>query len=223
MIGWRIWYGTAARKRHDGDIPEKLRKTVQTELDFIREHKFAYYFLTVHDLVRFAREQKPPILCQGRGSAANSAVCFLLGVTSVDPMQYDLLFSRFMSADRKEPPDIDVDFEHERREEVMQYVYKRYGRHRAGIAATVIHYRPRSAVREVGKALGLTEDVTTRLTSTVWGSFGSSPDERRMREAGFDPDNPANCATEIAVRTIARIPPSFVAACRRLCADRGQA
>jgi error-prone DNA polymerase len=178
-----------ARNRHK-EIPEKLRSKVQKELDFIREHKFAYYFLTVHDLVRFARDQKPPILCQGRGSAANSAVCFLLGVTSVDPMQHDLLFSRFISADRKEPPDIDVDFEHERREEVMQYVFKRYGRHRAGIAATVIHYRPRSAVREVGKALGFTEDVTARLVSTVWGSFGSGPDERRMREAGFDPENP---------------------------------
>jgi error-prone DNA polymerase len=187
-LAYLVW--EAARKRHDGDIPEKLRKMVQAELDFIREHKFAYYFLTVHDLVRFAREQEPPILCQGRGSAANSAVCFLLGVTSVDPMQYDLLFSRFVSADRKEPPDIDVDFEHERREEVMQYMFRRYGRHRAGIAATVIHYRSRSALREVGKALGLTEDVTTRLTSTVWGSFGRSPDERRMREAGFDPDNP---------------------------------
>ena len=183
-----VW--EAARKRH-GDIPEKLRKTVMKELVFIREQNFAYYFLTVHDLVKFARDQKPPILCQGRGSAANSAVCFLLGVTSVDPMQHDLLFSRFISSDRKEPPDIDVDFEHERREEVMQYVYKRYGRHRAAIAATVIHYRPRSAVREVGKALGLTEDVTTRMVSTVWGSFGSGPDERRLREAGFDPDNPA--------------------------------
>ena len=178
-----------ARNRHK-EVPEKLRRMVQKELDFIREHKFAYYFLTVHDLVSFARNQKPPILCQGRGSAANSAVCFLLGVTSVDPMQHDLLFSRFISADRKEPPDIDVDFEHERREEVMQYVYRRYGRHRAGIAATVIHYRPRSAVREVGKALGLSEDVTTRLVSTVWGSFGSGPDDQRMREAGFDPDNP---------------------------------
>ena len=178
-----------ARVRH-GKIPKKLRIMVQKELDFIREHKFAYYFLTVHDLVKFARDQKPPILCQGRGSAANSAVCFLLGVTSVDPMKHDLLFSRFISADRKEPPDIDVDFEHERREEVMQYVFRRYGRHRAGIAATVIHYRTRSAVREVGKALGLTEDVTSRLVSTVWGSFGSGPDERRMREAGFDPENP---------------------------------
>ncbi len=183
-----VW--KAAHDRHGPEIPEKLRRMVQKELDFIREHQFAYYFLTVHDLVKFARDQEPPILCQGRGSAANSAVCFLLGVTSVDPMQHDLLFSRFISADRKEPPDIDVDFEHERREEVMQYVFNRYGRHRAGIAATVIHYRPRSAVREVGKALGLTEDVTTRLVSTVWGSFGSGPDDRRMREAGFDPDNP---------------------------------
>lgn len=181
-----VW--EAARKRH-GEIPEKLRKTVQKELDFIRTHKFAYYFLTVHDLVKFARDQKPPILCQGRGSAANSAVCFLLGVTSVDPMKHDLLFSRFISADRKEPPDIDVDFEHERREEVMQHVFRRYGRHRAAIAATVIHYRPRSAVREVGKALGMSEDMTARIVSTVWGSFGSGPDEQRLREAGFDPEN----------------------------------
>ena len=183
-----VW--KAARKRHGEDIPEKLRNLVHKELDFIRDHKFAYYFLTVHDLVKFARDQKPPILCQGRGSAANSAVCFLLGVTSVDPMKHDLLFSRFISADRNEPPDIDVDFEHERREEVMQHVYQRYGRHRASIAATVIHYRPRSAVREVGKALGLTEDITTRVVSTVWGSFGSGPDDRRLAEAGFDPDNP---------------------------------
>jgi len=182
-----VW--EAARKRH-GEIPEKLRKTVQKELDFIRTHKFAYYFLTVHDLVKFARDQKPPILCQGRGSAANSAVCFLLGVTSVDPMKHDLLFSRFISADRKEPPDIDVDFEHERREEVMQHVFRRYGRHRAAIAATVIHYRPRSAVREVGKALGMSEDMTARIVSTVWGSFGSGPDEQRLREAGFDPESP---------------------------------
>jgi error-prone DNA polymerase len=182
------WQG--ALRRHPAGIPAKLRRMVLEELKFINAEGFAYYFLTVHDLVKFARDQIPPILCQGRGSAANSAVCFLLGVTSVDPMQYDLLFSRFVSSDRKEPPDIDVDFEHERREEVMQHVYKRYGRHRAGIAATVIHYRPRSAVREVGKALGLTEDVTARLAGTVWGSFGSKPDEKRLREAGFDPGNP---------------------------------
>ncbi len=183
-----VW--DAARERHGDILPRKLSAILEEELGFIREQRFAYYFLTVHDLVKFAREQDPPILCQGRGSAANSAVCFLLGVTSVDPMQYDLLFSRFISSDRKEPPDIDVDFEHERREEVIQYVYKRYGRHRAGIAATVIHYRPRSAVRQVGKALGLTEDVTARLAGTVWGSFGSKPDEKRLREAGFDPENP---------------------------------
>ena len=183
-----VW--EAAHERYGAELPEKIRKSVETELAFIRTEKFAYYFLTVHDLVKFARDQHPPILCQGRGSAANSTVCFLLGVTSVDPLTNSLLFSRFISSDRKEPPDIDVDFEHERREEVMQYVYRRYGRHRAAIAATIIHYRPRSAVREVGKALGLTEDVTTRVVSTVWGSFGSGPDDRRLVEAGFDPDNP---------------------------------
>ncbi|WP_397579179.1 error-prone DNA polymerase [Sphingorhabdus sp.] len=183
-----VW--TAAHERYGAELPEKIRKSIETELAFIRTEKFAYYFLTVHDLVKFARDQKPPILCQGRGSAANSTVCFLLGVTSVDPLTNTLLFSRFISSDRKEPPDIDVDFEHERREEVMQYIYRRYGRHRAAIAGTIIHYRPRSAVREVGKALGLTEDVTTRMVSTVWGSFGSGPDERRLVEAGFDPDNP---------------------------------
>jgi error-prone DNA polymerase len=183
-----VW--AAAHERYGAELPEKIRKSIETELAFIRTEKFAYYFLTVHDLVKFARVQKPPILCQGRGSAANSTVCFLLGVTSVDPLANTLLFSRFISSDRKEPPDIDVDFEHERREEVIQHVYKRYGRHRAAIAATIIHYRPRSAVREVGKALGLTEDVTTRMVSTVWGSFGSGPDDRRLVEAGFDPENP---------------------------------
>lgn len=183
-----VWQ--AAHERYGENPPKKIRDSIKTELAFISKEKFAYYFLTVHDLVKFARDQTPPILCQGRGSAANSTVCFLLGVTSVDPLTNSLLFSRFISSDRKEPPDIDVDFEHERREEVMQYVYRRYGRHRAAIAATIIHYRPRSAVREVGKALGLTEDVTTRMVSTVWGSFGSAPDDRRLAEAGFDPDNP---------------------------------
>jgi error-prone DNA polymerase len=150
----------------------------------------SYYFLTVHDVVKFARDQKPPILCQGRGSAANSMVCYLLGITSIDPAKHNLLFSRFMSPDRNEPPDIDVDFEHERREEVMQYIYGRYGRHRAGIVATIIHYRSRSAVREVGKALGLTEDVTSRLVSTVWGSYSTQMEESRFRETGFALDNP---------------------------------
>ena len=182
-----VW--EAAHERYGKSIPDKIDKSIKTELAFICAENFAYYFLTVYDLVKFARDQKPPILCQGRGSAANSTVCFLLGVTSVDPLANTLLFSRFISSDRKEPPDIDIDFEHERREEVMQYIYRRYGRHRASIAATIIHYRPRSAVREVGKALGLTDDVTVRMVSTVWGSFGSGPDDRRLREAGFDPDN----------------------------------
>src|SRR5678809_381200 len=113
---------------------------------------FANYFLTVHDIVRFARSRN--ILCQGRGSAANSAVCFCLGITEVDPARMSLLFERFISRERNEPPDIDVDFEHERREEVIQYIYEKYGRHRAALAATVICYRPRSALRDVGKALG---------------------------------------------------------------------
>lgn len=183
-----VW--AAAHERYGKELPDKVYGTIRKELDFIRDQKFAYYFLTVHDLVKFARSEKPAILCQGRGSAANSAVCFLLGVTSVDPIENNLLFSRFVSADRKEPPDIDVDFEHERREDVIRHIYKRYGRHRAGIAATVIHYRPRSAVRDVGKVLGLSEDVIMRLSSTVWGSFASDLPEERLIEAGFDPADP---------------------------------
>ncbi len=180
---------TAAHKRYGPKLPEKVRKLIAEEIRLIRKQRYTYYFLTVYDLVREARAQVPPILCQGRGSAANSIVCFLLGVTSVDPMQHDLLFSRFVSAERDEPPDIDVDFEHERREEIIQYIYNRYGRHRAGIAATVIHYRPRSTIREVGKALGLTEDVTARLAGTIWGSWGSEVPPERLVEAGLDPGN----------------------------------
>ena len=180
----------AAHERYGAILPAKVQKLIGEEFALIAQQNYAYYFLTVHDLVRFARAQTPPILCQGRGSAANSIVCFLLGVTSVDPMQHDLLFSRFVSAERQEPPDIDVDFEHERREEVIQYIYQRYGRDRAGIAATVIHYRPRSTIREVGKALGLTEDVTARLAGTIWGSWGGKVPETRVEQAGFDPENP---------------------------------
>jgi error-prone DNA polymerase len=168
-------------------IDDKLRATLQKELDLIAELNYAHYFLTVHDIVHYARSQH--ILCQGRGSAANSAVCYVLGVTSVDPTQVDLLFERFISKERLEPPDIDVDFEHSRREEVMQYVYRRYGRHRAAIIATVIHYRPRSAIRDVGKALGLSEDVTAALADTVWGSWGDGLDETQVKQAGFDPQN----------------------------------
>jgi error-prone DNA polymerase len=144
----------------------------------------------------------PPILCQGRGSAANSAVCYMLGITSIDPVRMDLLFERFVSEERKEPPDIDVDFEHERREEVIQYIYKRYGRHRAALAATVIHYRPRSAIREVAKVFGLSEDVGADLASGVWGSWGSSLSEQQVRQGKLDPYNlliarVVRCANEL--------------------------
>jgi len=178
----------AAHARHGATLPERLRAKVEEELRLIEKMDYAPYFLTVHDIVKWARDQN--ILCQGRGSAANSAVCYLLHITSADPMEHDLLFSRFISEERREPPDIDVDFEHERREEVIQYIYARYGRHRAGIAATVVHYRSRSAIREVGKALGLSEDITSRLSSTVWGSHGGGAPDKRFAETGLDPDNP---------------------------------
>ena len=173
--------------RYPDGLPPGAEALIAEEFALVKEARYAYYFLTVHDVVRFARSKG--ILCQGRGSAANSVICYLLGITSVDPVKHKLLFSRFISEDRNEPTDIDVDFEHERREEVMQYVYERYGRHRAAIAATVIHYRPRSAVREVGKVLGLSEDVTARLSSTVWGSFSSKMEESRYQEAGFSLEN----------------------------------
>jgi error-prone DNA polymerase len=183
------------------NIDAKLRATLHKELALIAELKYAHYFLTVHDIVHYARSQN--ILCQGRGSAANSAVCYVLGITSVDPTKVDLLFERFISKERLEPPDIDVDFEHSRREEVMQYVYRRYGRHRAAIIATVIHYRPRSAIRDVGKALGLTEDVTAALADTVWGSWGKGLNDMQVRQAGLDPSNPMiNLAVELATELI---------------------
>ena len=184
-----------------GNIDDKLRATLKKELALIAELKYAHYFLTVHDIVHYARSQN--ILCQGRGSAANSAVCYVLGITSVDPTSVDLLFERFISKERLEPPDIDVDFEHSRREEVMQYVYRRYGRHRAAIIATIIHYRPRSAIRDVGKALGLTEDVTAALADTVWGSWGKGLNDMQVRQAGLDPHNPMiNLAVELATELI---------------------
>ncbi len=189
-------------KKYFGDkIDDTLRTTLRKELDLIAELNYAHYFLTVHDIVRYARSQN--ILCQGRGSAANSAVCYVLGVTSVNPTEVNLLFERFISKERLEPPDIDVDFEHSRREEVMQYVYRRYGRHRAAIIATVIHYRPRSAIRDVGKALGLTEDVTALLADTVWGSWGKGLNDMQVRQAGLDPENAmVRLAVELATELI---------------------
>ncbi|WP_291858293.1 error-prone DNA polymerase [Bradyrhizobium sp.] len=193
------WAG--AHQRFPVRISPKTKKVLHKELRLIRKLRYAHYFLTVHDIVLYARSQG--ILCQGRGSAANSAVCYVLGVTSVDPTKVDLLFERFISKERLEPPDIDVDFEHSRREEVMQYVYRRYGRHRAAIIATVIHYRPRSAIRDVGKALGLTEDVTAALADTVWGSWGKGLNEMQVRQAGLDPQNPmVGLAVELAAELI---------------------
>ncbi|MBB6228756.1 error-prone DNA polymerase [Polymorphobacter multimanifer] len=177
-----------ARVRWPQGVPAGVMAQLQEEFRVIGKAGYAPYFLTVHDMVAFA--QAKGILCQGRGSAANSAVCFVLGITAVDPSKHNLLFSRFISEERREPPDIDVDFEHERREEVIQYIYARYGRERAGIAATVAHYRPRSAVREVGKVLGLTEDMTGRLSGTVWGSFSRAMEEKRFAESGLDIDAP---------------------------------
>jgi error-prone DNA polymerase len=193
------WAG--AHRKFPVRISPKIKKVLHKELRLIRKLKYAHYFLTVHDIVWYARSQN--ILCQGRGSAANSAVCYVLGVTSVNPTEVDLLFERFISKERLEPPDIDVDFEHSRREEVMQYVYRRYGRHRAAIIATVIHYRPRSAIRDVGKALGLTEDVTAALADTVWGSWGEGLNDMQVRQAGLDPDNSmVGLAVELATELI---------------------
>jgi error-prone DNA polymerase len=182
----RVWVHADAR--YPEGVPDRVRDILDKELAFIARRKFAHYFLTIYDIVRVANDKR--ILCQGRGSAANSAVCYVLGITSVDPATTEVLFERFLSDDRDEPPDIDVDFEHERREEIIQHLYERYGRHRAGIASTVIHFRPRSAIREVGKALGLTEDVTARLAASQWGSWGTEIGDRHIRQAGLDPDNP---------------------------------
>jgi error-prone DNA polymerase len=177
------------RWRYPQGVPQKIADIAEKELRFIADGHIAHYFLTVHDIVQFARGQG--ILCQGRGSAANSVVCYAIGVTAVDPAEVKVLFERFLNTNRREPPDIDVDFEHERREEVIQYIYRRYGHRRAALTATVIHYRPRSAIREVGKVFGLTEDVTGKLADTVWGHHGDELEEHQMRQGECDPGNAA--------------------------------
>ena len=176
-------------QRWGGQVPQRVRDLVEYELALIAELAYEPYFLTVHDIVRFARSRN--ILCQGRGSAANSAVCYCLGITEVDPARMEMLFERFISRERGEPPDIDVDFEHQRREEVIQYLYEKYGRERAALAATVISYRPKSAIRDLGKALGLDPDQIDRLASNLSWWDGQEALPERVREAGFDPDNPA--------------------------------
>ena len=188
------WEGAKKRypkSKYPAGIPDDVKVRLVDELAVIAKLDYARYFLTVHDVVAFARNLEKPILCQGRGSAANSAVCYCLGITEVNPSESKLLFARFISENRNEPPDIDVDFEHERREEVIQYIYQRYGRDRAAICATVIHYRSRRAIREVGKVMGLTPDVTAALAQTVWGSHDDGLPNQHIRQAGLDPSNPA--------------------------------
>ncbi|WP_144023262.1 error-prone DNA polymerase, partial [Brevirhabdus pacifica] len=186
--------------RYPEGPPARIISRVEKELRLIGEMGYAPYFLTVHDIVAFARSRG--ILCQGRGSAANSVVCYLLGVTEVPPESITLIFERFISKERDEPPDIDVDFEHERREEVIQWIYGRYGRHRAGLTATVIHFRSRAAIREVGKVMGLSQDVIARLSGQIWGWSSSAPGEDRMRDAGLDP---GDGRVVLAARLIAEI------------------
>ena len=179
---------SGARARYPEGVPDRVRSALDHELALIAQLGYAPYFLTVHDIVRFARAKD--ILCQGRGSAANSTVCYCLGITEVDPSRFDLLFERFVSPERGEPPDIDVDFEHERREEVIRYIYQRYGRERAGLASAVATYRARSAIRETAKVFGLSDDAIVALNNTVWGQSSAPIGEERARSAGLDPGEP---------------------------------
>ena len=180
------WEG--ARQRYPDGIPDAVAATCRHELRLIEELGYAPYFLTVHAIVSFAKSRG--ILCQGRGSAANSAVCFVLGITSINPTEHDLLFERFVSQERREPPDIDVDFEHERREEVIQWIYDTYGRHRAALTAVVSCYRAKGAVREVGKALGVPEDVTAGLAGLVWGWGNDGVSDKEAKELNLNLDDP---------------------------------
>ena len=179
---------TGAARRYPDGVPDKVRALIEHELSLIAELNYEPFFLSVHDIVAFARSRG--ILCQGRGSAANSAVCYCLGITEVDPSRMEMLFERFISKERNEPPDIDVDFEHERREEVIQYIYGKYGRDRAALAATVITYRPRSAIRDAGKALGLDLEQVDRMAKNHAWWDGRQVQRERLREDGFDPDSP---------------------------------
>ena len=180
------WQG--AKQLFGERIPEKIKANIKYELAFMKEMNYAEYFLTVYDLVRYAREQG--ILCQGRGSAANSTVCYCLGITSVDPSKFDLLFERFISSARNEPPDIDVDFEHERREEVIQYIYRKYGRDRAAIVATVTQQHHKGAIRDVGKAMGLSVDTINRLSSSMWEFTDDWFEGKPLAEHGLNPNDP---------------------------------
>jgi error-prone DNA polymerase len=194
-----------AKIRYPGGLPAKVKKLLEHELKLIAELRYDSFFLTIQDIVNYARSQQ--ILCQGRGSAANSAVCYCLGITEVDPDRMQTLFERFLSKEREEPPDIDVDFEHQRREEVMQYIYKRYGRERTALTATVISYRPKSALRDVGKALGFSLDQVDKLTSTLaWWDDDGEARRKRLIEAGFDPQSPVVRKLQALVNTLIGFP-----------------
>ncbi|WP_320197419.1 error-prone DNA polymerase [Agrobacterium sp. rho-13.3] len=173
--------------RYPEGLPQKVIQAVRHELDLIKEMRYAPYFLTVYSIVRFARSQN--IICQGRGSAANSAICYILGITSIDPETNDLLFERFVSKERDEPPDIDVDFEHERREEVIQWIYKTYGTHKAALCSTVTRYRAKGAIRDVGKALGLPEDIIKVLSSGMWHWSEEMVGDQKLKEQGLNPQD----------------------------------
>src|ERR1700682_4903094 len=179
------WEGAA--RRYPEGLPDEVRPKLEHELRLIERLQYAPYFLTVNSIVRFARSKD--ILCQGRGSAANSAVCYVLGITSIDPVRQGLLFERFVSEERREPPDIYVDFEHERREEVIQWIYETYGRTRSALTAVVSRYRARGAVREVGKALGLPEDVTGSLAGMIWGWSTEGVAEKDVKELNLNPED----------------------------------
>jgi error-prone DNA polymerase len=185
-LKYLTWEGI--KKCFGKNPPDKIMATVRHELKFIEEMDYANYFLFVHDIVKEARSRG--ILCQGRGSAANSAVCYYLGITSVDPTKFDLLFERFISSARNEPPDIDVDFEHERREEIIQYIYDKYGRDRAAIVATVTIQRQKGAIRDVGKVMGLSQDTIDRLSSAIWEFTDEWFEPERLIEQGLSPDDP---------------------------------
>jgi error-prone DNA polymerase len=175
-------------RRYGKQHPAAVVTQIEHELKLITDLRYEAYFLTIYDIVLFARARG--ILCQGRGSAANSAVCYCLGITEVDPARMQLLFERFISRERNEPPDIDIDFEHERREEVIQYLYEKYGRHRTALTAALSTYRPKAAIRDMGKALGLSLDQVDSLSRTIAWWDGCTIAPERLREAGFDPDNP---------------------------------
>ena len=201
-LEYQTWNG--AGERYPDGVPDKVAAYLERELALIAKMKFAPYFLTVFDIVRFARNRG--ILCQGRGSAANSAVCYCLGITSVDPDRSQPLFERFISEARGEPPDIDVDFEHERREEVIQHIYARYGRTRAGLTAAVITYRTRSALREVAKVFGLSSDVQAALSGQAWGREATGPDDEALRAVGIDPGDRRIALVRRLVEEISRFP-----------------